>query len=533
MDELIHDQNVAYWLAMQNAPAIGPKRIKSLFNSYGSLKNILRALADSDGPLWWRGLREFLKDIDLSAYQKVINRTYEIGGKICTFDSPEYPVNLRQSDTAPSVLFYKGSLNNLSPRSLALVGTVNPSELGLQRARKFAKLCCENDIQIISGLARGIDTASHTAALDYSGITFAVIGHGIDHCYPPENRELFDRIAQTGAVISQFATGTKPQPWMFPARNETMCTISSGTVIIEAEEKCGSLIQAKHSFRHGRRVFLLNANISPDTEWANELVNRGALTVKDFSIVLKEMAEIKSEFRGLQPEQTVLPLEQISEARSAYIIDDTVKAVLFDLDGVLFDSEAILKRVYTAVCHLMGAGDPDSQILTSKINHAPPYVFKCLRIDHVKGNQLFKKVYLDTVRQYAPFFPGVEEALGKLKENSFKIGIVTSQPLNRYKAIIGRAPFENLIDAAVTWNDLPKDKQKPDPAGILKALDIIRVAPENAAYVGDAKKDIEAAKRASVKAVVVTWGLEPIESLKALSPDLILTEPYQISAIEL
>ena len=287
---------IAYYLALQEAPGLGPKKIKSLIDKYSTIQGLIKAIElEEDKAL--SEIANYIKTVDLTPYIEVINKTYEVDAKIVLIEDDLYPRNLRLSETAPAVLFYKGDIGKLSPRSLALVGTVSPTELGIKRADKFARLCAENNIQVISGLARGIDTVSHKAALKYSGLTFAVIAHGIDMCYPPENKGLFEEITRNGAVISQFFTGTKPKRWMFPARNETMCTISSGTVIIEATDNCGSLIQAKHSFRHGRRVFLLNSNIETNAKWAQDLLSKGAFMVKDFEIVKNAMDEINYSFK--------------------------------------------------------------------------------------------------------------------------------------------------------------------------------------------------------------------------------------------
>lgn len=520
------EEKIVYWLALQDVSGIGPNRIKKLFDEYRSISLMLNTINSTSGPEWWQNIKTSLEVIDKNKYKKIIDLTYEIGGKICTLEDPEYPINLRRSQTAPAVLFYKGSLDKLSPRSLALVGTVNPSDEGILRAHRFAKNCAENNIQVVSGLARGIDTASHKAALKHAGLTYAVVGHGIDHCYPPENKELFEEITRNGAVISHFATGTKPQPWMFPSRNETMCTISSGTVIIEAEDKCGSLIQAKHSFRHGRRVYLLNSNIQPETKWATELVNKGAWIVKDFDIVLKGMSEVSQAFVETPETKVQLEFDLTDNQQS-----ENIKALLFDMDGVLLDSLPILEECYRAVCCEMGKNEIDINLLRNKITNAPPYVLQCMGVDKTKGNHIFKKKYLALLQSSTRFFPDVPEAIRELKKKGYRIGIVTSQPLNRYKAVIENAPFKNAIDTAITWNDLPSNQQKPHPAGILKALKMLGIKPENAAYVGDTKKDVEASKNAGVRSVVVSWGYEPLSVLSKSYPDIIVKNPFDLTQI--
>lgn len=514
---------IAYYLVLQEAPGLGPKKIKCLLDKYTTIQGILNALEFEENNTLSE-IDNYIKTVDLTPYKDIINKTYDVDGKIVLIEDDLYPRNLRLSETAPAVLFYKGDISKLSPRSLALVGTVNPTELGIKRADKFARLCAENSIQVISGLARGIDTISHKAALKYSGLTYAVIAHGIDMCYPPENKDLFEEITRNGAVISQFRTGLKPNRWMFPARNETMCTISSGTVIIEAVEKCGSLIQAKHSYRHGRRVFLLNSNTETNAKWAQDLLSKGAFLVRDFEVVKNAMGEINDSFKINKIEK-----EQLS------IIDNfnTTKAMLFDVDGVLLNSLPALEETYRDVCIEMGIEKIDENVLKEKLTQAPPYVFKCLGIDGKAGNQLFKKKYLSVLQNKAEFFPGIFDTMLELKKMGYKLGIVTSQPLNRYKAIIEKAPFKNFIDIAITWNDIPSTQQKPNPAGILKALQKLNVEAKKAAYVGDTTKDIKASKNAGVLSIAVAWGYEPIKILQKMNPDIILNTPQDLLNIRL
>lgn len=519
------EEKWALWLLILDTHGVGPGKIKSLYDSTTrGLLGILDLVENSKQNIdWLLNLRSALHSPDLSKYMAIIESTFKVGAKICTLDDPYYPRNLRLSKTAPPILFYRGSLDEISERSLALVGTVNPSNAGIKRAERFARLCVENNIQVISGLARGIDTVSHETALKLGGKTFAVIGHGIDYCYPPENKDLFERIVDNGAVISQFPTGTKPMPWMFPARNETMCTLSSGTVIIEAHAKCGSIIQAKHSFKHQRRVFLLNSNLELG-DWAQKLIDQGAFRVDDFNIVLQEMSQIHGDFADERKEhQMTLDFSKLP------------KAVLFDLDGVLYDSNSVMEQVYGVVIkqvkgHLT---ERDSLVIREKINNAPTYVLKSVGIRDPKAKETYNKLYLNKIKSGVTFFPGIAELFVALKDLGFNLGIVTSQPFSRYKAIIEHASFKDLIDIAVTWNDIPRDKQKPDPAGITKALNVLEVKSSNAAYVGDDPKDIEAAKRAGVISVAAMWGVKNHELLLKCNPKYVAYEPKDVLKIEL
>lgn len=515
--------NWSKWMFLQDIHGLGAARIKTLHQLAGSIDKIFQLIELNQLNYSWAStLSEDIKSFDLTKYHKVIDDTFENGAQICTLDDDVYPPNLRLSNTSPGVLFYKGSIETVSERSLALVGTLTPTPEGLKRADKFARLCVENQIQVISGLARGIDTASHKAALKYGGKTFAVIGHGIDHCYPAENAELFQQIVSNGAVISQFPTGTKPNQWMFPARNETMCTLSSGTVIIEAHEKCGSIIQAKHSFKHQRRVFLLSANLIDEPEWAIKLIDQGADVVKDFDIVLERMGHVNHEFN------------KDSKVEEQNLFNTTAnaspKAYLFDLDNVLYDSFNFMEKVYLETVRQINnqVTDKNIKIIKEKINNAPTYVFKCIGIDPYKGNDLYKRIYLEHIKQGIDFYPGIENLIKDLSSRGYSIGIVTSQPLGRYTAIMEHADFKSLIKIEVTWNDLKKGEQKPHPAGIIKALGALNVKPNNAVYIGDDIKDIQAAKAAGIRSIAAVWGTANENELVSSNPDFIARKPSDI-----
>lgn len=514
----------ALWLLIQDTPKVGPAKIKSLYDKTGSLEGIIEYIESYPSPPdWMHKISLQIEKADLSKYEQIITQTIKCGAKICTLEDANYPKNLKKSSSPPPVIFYKGSLDELSENALAVVGTLAPTELGIKRTEKFVLNCARNNIQVVSGLARGIDTAAHQSALKYKIKTYAVIGHGIDYYYPPENKQLFEKIEENGAVITQFVVGTKPAKWTFPARNETMCTLSAGTVIIEAHEKCGSLIQAKYSFQHNRRVFLLNSNIEKDTGWAKSLIEKGALVVKDFNDVLSEMSKINISFK---------PREQLNQASFAFKTSESNprKAILFDLDGVLYDSFSLMKDVYCDIVKEIKGEitENDRCIINAFVNNAPTFVLKKIGVDPERGHSLYKKRYLEKIQNGISFFPGIHETLTSLKENGCLLGVVTSQPLSRFKAIISHAPFKDVFDTTVTWNDIPRSRQKPAPDGILKALDTLNVEPSNAVYVGDDVKDIEAAKNAQAHSVAALWGALNKKSLLDSKPDFIAYKPENI-----
>lgn len=212
------------------------------------------------------------------------------GARLVTVLDDDYPANLRLVHDLPPFLFYRGELSQSDARSVAVVGTRNASDLGLDRARKMARLLAERGVTVTSGLARGIDTAAHRAALDAGGRTLAVLGTGITKTYPAENRDLAERIAEVGALVSQFWPSTPPASWTFPRRNVVTSGISQGTVVIEASSTSGAKMQARLALGHGKRVWLLRSLVT-DQEWARKYVaGRGAVEVSGVDEVVADLA---------------------------------------------------------------------------------------------------------------------------------------------------------------------------------------------------------------------------------------------------
>ncbi|HEY1628624.1 MAG TPA: DNA-processing protein DprA, partial [Tepidisphaeraceae bacterium] len=191
--------------------------------------------------------------------QRELDRAEKIGVSIICPDDEIYPTLLRDIPDPPGVLYVKGSLEPRDLNSLAIVGSRRCSFYGREQAERFAALLAGAGLTVVSGGARGIDSAAHRGAMSHlQGRTIAVLGCGIDQVYPPENASLFEQIAQRGAVMSEFAIGTPPIAENFPRRNRIVSGMSRGVVVIEADERSGALITARQACDdHGRPVFAL------------------------------------------------------------------------------------------------------------------------------------------------------------------------------------------------------------------------------------------------------------------------------------
>jgi len=201
-----------------------------------------------------------------------------------------YPHRIAKTPDAPRFLFVRQGVNVLDLPAVAIVGTREASPEGQARARKLAQLLAKREIAVVSGLARGIDAAAHQGALDVGGVTIAVIGTPLTRAYPAENSELQKRIAKFGAVISQFAPSSKTLPLCFPLRNATMSALSLGTVVIEASETSGALIQARKALQQGRKLFIPRSAVEDERlRWPRKYAAEGAhvfATIEDLVSVL-------------------------------------------------------------------------------------------------------------------------------------------------------------------------------------------------------------------------------------------------------
>lgn len=228
--------------------------------------------------------------------EEMIASTSADGIQLTTVLDDDYPVNLRVVDNLPPFLFYRGHLQADDAYSVAVVGTRVPSEEGVARARNMATMLAQHRVTVLSGLARGIDTAAHDAALVASGRTIAVLGSGIRRVYPPENRDLAERIIKSGAVVSQFWPDAAPTSFNFPRRNVVTSGLGQGTVVIEASATSGAKLQARLAVEHGKQVFLVSSLVASH-EWARRYLQRPRVyevaDVEDIIKVLRSAEQMR------------------------------------------------------------------------------------------------------------------------------------------------------------------------------------------------------------------------------------------------
>lgn len=281
---------------------------------------------------------------DIERYEEMVEYTKRQGIDILTIRDEGYPKSLREIPDAPRVLYIKGELRAEDELAIAVVGPRKASQYGLWAAETFAKELSVRGITVVSGMALGVDSAAHMAALDSGGRTIAVLGTGVDVVYPSRNRHLYRRIVQNGAVVSEFPPGTQGLPYRFPQRNRIVSGLSKGTIIVEAGEKSGTLTTAQHSLDQGRDVFAVPGNInSVYSKGTNSLIQDGAKLVMDIDDVLSEIQglegiEVQNSLAG--GEEHIGPLEKkvlyaMAEPMDAECISISLKEPLPSVIGVL------------------------------------------------------------------------------------------------------------------------------------------------------------------------------------------------------
>lgn len=236
---------------------------------------------------------DFIKESTALEYAESVRSKFEqseIGPfGVRVHGAAEYPESLRDAAEPVELLYYQGWWDLVYSRSVAVVGTRKPSDEGRARTRRLVKALIDDDFTIVSGLAAGIDTAAHTTALEHSGRTIAVLGTPLSHSYPKENRELQQIIAEQFLLISQVPVHRyerqdyRRNRLFFPERNKTMSALTEATIIVEAGETSGTLIQARAALEQGRKLFILESCFqNPKLKWPHKFAEQGAIRVKDY-----------------------------------------------------------------------------------------------------------------------------------------------------------------------------------------------------------------------------------------------------------
>lgn len=274
----------SYWLAWREINGIGTVLLHRLWHHFGSVALAWTASGpelqqvEGIGP---QRAEKIVADRQPIHPDKVLATYQQYNPHFITPSDPTYPKILTSLPDAPTVLHYRGDISLLQTlatnKGIAIVGTRKAGKYGSLWAERYGRILAEQNFVIISGLAEGIDRIAHEACLDAGGKTIAVLGNGVDQVYPPSNRHLYDRIEQSGLLLSEYPAGTKPDRKHFPARNRIVAGLSQATLVMEAGISSGALITANLANEYGREVYALAGNLdSPQSEGCIQLITQGA-----------------------------------------------------------------------------------------------------------------------------------------------------------------------------------------------------------------------------------------------------------------
>lgn len=328
-------------IALNMLPTMGPVRLRRLLEVFATPDRILAAKRDPlravegigrevvDQILNWETL------VDLSAE---LQRIRDFGAEVITAESPLYPKQLREIHAPPIVLYVWGELAERDQHAIAVIGSRRTTHYGLESAKKLSYQLAYAGLTVISGLARGIDTAAHQGALAAKGRTVAVIGSGLSKLYPPENAALAEKIrGGHGAIVSEFSMEIEPDRQTFPMRNRIISGWSQGLLVVEAGANSGALISVAQALEQGRNVYAVPGHINATTAiGSNRLIQQGAKLVMDASDILDDLQILLPDTKP-SPAATVRPLPELSpDERRVY---DSIRETETSIDDIATDAE--------------------------------------------------------------------------------------------------------------------------------------------------------------------------------------------------
>lgn len=337
-------------LALVNG--VGPRTLASLIDHFQSARNVLTATLSQlgqvrrIGPKIASSIREAATS-DLAP--KVQEHCRQHGVEILLPGDPQFPRLLNELEDPPVLLFVRGQFQPADQLSIAMVGTRHCTHYGRTMATRIAKDLAKYGITVISGLARGIDAASHTAAMEIGGRTIAVLGSSVTDIYPPEHDELAARVVSHGALVSETNPFAKPKAGVFPQRNRIISGLSLGVIVVEAAERSGSLITARHAGEQGRDLFAVPGPVtSRMSRGSNQLIRDGAILIQDADDVIQHLGPLVE--RARVDSDTVIhhPAElQLNEIEQKVL--QSIEPTPTDIDQVIHGSGLPVPRVLSTL----------------------------------------------------------------------------------------------------------------------------------------------------------------------------------------
>ncbi len=374
VEAVVREQARMAWMALTLTPGMGPTRIWKAMNRLGAAERIFEAsLTELEGLGMPAQSAQFIFEGKArTAAEDEMKRVGEAGGTVLTPEDETYPERLREIYDPPAVLWIRGDVTLLARPGIAVVGTRQPSPYGAGMAELLSRDLANRRMVILSGMARGVDTAAHKGAIEAGGKTVAVWGTGIDVIYPKENKKLAESIVATGGtIVSEYPLGTFPAPQNFPIRNRILSGMSVGVLVIEAAEYSGTRITARCAMEQNRDVYAVPGNVTNKNAWGpNTLIKQGAKLTATWEDIWEDLP---SEIR-LQLEDESIAAGGGAESKAggaASLFNDTPlpehERIVFDrlrhdestqLDELIEQLEAQLgsAEIFTALFELELAG---------------------------------------------------------------------------------------------------------------------------------------------------------------------------------
>ncbi|HTP67974.1 MAG TPA: DNA-processing protein DprA [Dongiaceae bacterium] len=280
------------WLALTMTPGIAARLSARLLREFGSPEGVFRAsltgIESCNVPA--PAAQAIFKKQTFWRAEKEVAAIRRIGCRVVNWTEPEYPQALLQIYDPPVLLYVRGDASILNAPSISIVGTRRPTIYGTQMAELMGRDLAKRGLVVVSGLARGVDAISHRGATDAGGRAIGVLGTGVDVCYPKENKKVFEKVLERGAILSELPIGSHPAPENFPVRNRIIAGMPLGVVIVEGKQYSGSLITARLAMEFGREVFGVPGNATQEVSFApNQLIKQGAKLVTNAEDVVEEL----------------------------------------------------------------------------------------------------------------------------------------------------------------------------------------------------------------------------------------------------
>jgi DNA processing protein len=345
------DDETRALLTLHLLPGLGPRLTRALLNRFGSAAAVLEATAMDLSTVPYMP-REVAERIALALQNRDLDGELALLEKheteLIRQGTPEYPIALSTLPDAPALLYLRGALIPEDANSVALVGSRSCTPYGRRITERLAQGLARAGFTVISGLARGIDGIAHRAALEAGGRTLAVLAGGLSRIYPPEHAELADAIAVHGALLSESPMALEPLPQMFPQRNRLISGLSRGVVIVEAAEKSGALLTAKHALDQGREVFAVPGNVDSEASSGTlRLIREGATLVRHVDDILEALEQLPPPERpaGTEVEDTA----PAPPSRPQPSLTDAQRKVLDAISDAVAHADELVERTGLAV----------------------------------------------------------------------------------------------------------------------------------------------------------------------------------------